>query len=602
MRHSLRGSLSAQWTPRTGKVFDFAAINAPPLLSRTLKRTESNGIVTEEVKFLSEMDGRKPVEIFAYFSYPKGRRNLPAFIWIEGGLAPARTLRTHFGARRGYATMAIDFPRPGLRSTGLYPINLGLELGENPRQAPIYHGAVALLRAVSFLESRPEVDKNRIGMAGSSWGGLFTTLMTGVDRRLKVGACMFGTGNLQLGNMWWDAYNRSGDFPPILREHWRTTLDGAFRLRTRKTPIAWFTGTNDWFFWMPSVMKTFGTTGGAKHLSLLPNWDHALTSAVTEQTFQWLDIHLKGAKPFLEVSPLTLERRGDRWLARWSFSGTRRAREARLLLSYGEAGNWHTRYWKTLKAQMNGNQCTAWLPTATLPVQVSGTIVDDSDFRYSTPLRQAAPLPLRISYDPDFTYDSCHAWGNYEPRQWDYLKRHHVYPAALSREARDGKFSAVLPGGERRLPQLQFTEGVPHRLSFSIKVPRPIIGTSAGTVPVVLETATRFNNTAHPQQKPLLATGAWTDVTLDITPRESLLDRWNVRLQIPEGATILIDRVRFEPISSFAAPPTPSSPRAYSAHAYSSAQGFQLQPLPRKQSPAQARVLPLGRNLWRLES
>jgi hypothetical protein len=45
---------------------------------------------------------------------------------------------------------------------------------------------------------------------------------------------MFGGGNLQMGNMWWDAYNRSGALQPIFRDHWRKTLDPAWRLPIEK--------------------------------------------------------------------------------------------------------------------------------------------------------------------------------------------------------------------------------------------------------------------------------------------------------------------------------------------------------------------------------
>ena len=131
-----------------------------------------------------------------------------------GRVGPGQPGATEPGAKRGYAALCIDFPQPGYRSTGGYPINSGLELGADPRQAPIYHGAVALLKAVSYLESRAEVDKDRIGMAGSSWGGFFTTLMVGIDPRLKVGACLYGTGNLQLGNAWWDGAAEMAANPP----------------------------------------------------------------------------------------------------------------------------------------------------------------------------------------------------------------------------------------------------------------------------------------------------------------------------------------------------------------------------------------------------
>src|SRR4051794_27183466 len=103
-------------------VFDFKALTATPLNPKTLKSTEKDGIVTEEVMFHSEMDGAKSVDIFAFFAYPKGAKKLPAFVWNQGGLYQANTYWTTFGARRGYAVLCIDFPLPGYRSTGGYPI------------------------------------------------------------------------------------------------------------------------------------------------------------------------------------------------------------------------------------------------------------------------------------------------------------------------------------------------------------------------------------------------------------------------------------------------------------------------------------------------
>lgn len=64
-------------------VFDLDAILAPPLQARTLRSREKDGIVTEEVMFHAEMDGKKNVDIFAFFSYPKGAKKLPATVLID---------------------------------------------------------------------------------------------------------------------------------------------------------------------------------------------------------------------------------------------------------------------------------------------------------------------------------------------------------------------------------------------------------------------------------------------------------------------------------------------------------------------------------------
>src|SRR5687767_6938121 len=98
---------SAAQEAAVDKVFDVPALLDTPLNPQVLKTSEADGIVTEEVMFHSEMDGEKSVDIFAYFSYPKGAQNLPAFVWNQPSLAQANTYWTILGAKRGYATLCI---------------------------------------------------------------------------------------------------------------------------------------------------------------------------------------------------------------------------------------------------------------------------------------------------------------------------------------------------------------------------------------------------------------------------------------------------------------------------------------------------------------
>lgn len=509
-------------------IFDYEALIATPLQPRTLKKRETNGIVTEEVMFHSERDGAHDVDIFAYFSYPskpiKAGQKLPAFVWNQGGLSRASALRTEMGARRGYATLCIDFPQPGYRSTGRYAINSGIESKDDPRQAPIYHGAVALLKAVSYLQARPEVDSNRIGMAGSSWGGFYTTLMVGLDPRIKAGACMYGAGNMQMGNMWWDAPKTDRDEPAVtpqstlhqdaaFRERWRVTLDPALRLPRRATPIAWFTGTNDWFYWMPGVMQTHTMATGARHLTLVPNWDHIMPASLVEQTFTWLDVHLKNKPAFSQVTPLQIIKRGDKLVARWTWSGPRRAIKSDLILSGGE-GNWHSRFWKTMPSTLNGPSCEAILPSSKLPFYISGAIVDKDKFRYSTPLVKVDPAAWGIDVSksklmvPD--YNGCAMWGSFEKTQVNYLKQHRLPVPPLSRVAKDGKRSAILRAGKLTLPYILFTPGVPHRFSCYLR--------SNKTTKIALKIYGKFEGGEQGVQQSFAIKRKWTKVTLEFTP------------------------------------------------------------------------------------
>ena len=520
-------------------VFDLKAILAPPLKARTLKKSDKDGIVTEEVMFHSENDGGKDVEIFAFFSYPKDGSKLPAFIWNQGGLGQASASRTEFGARRGYAAMCIDFPLPGYRSTGGYPITSGLEVGAEPKKAPIYHGAVALLRAVSFLEARPEVDKDRIGMAGSSWGGFYTTLMAGVDPRLKAASCMFGCGGLELGNFWWDNQGWDDKRDKVYRERWRTTLDPARRLATSKTAVAWFTGANDQFYWLPSVIASHERAAGPKHLSLVPNWKHALTPEVDEQVFAWLDVHLKGAPAFVTVFPVAEpELNGRLQPAQWAFKNTssRKIVRAEAAVSHGDAGNWIARYWKTIPAEIQGDKCLVRQPKGGYPYYMFGTVIDSDGFRYSTPIRRFDHA--KGDEKPD--YDGCSAWGGFEEPHIQFLKLHGYGAPPVGADAKEGKHAAALKPGTTLLRPFFFTSGLPHRLSLFAK--------AKADVKITMAFDGFFDGKRHADKKTFMVGPQWTELTFDFTPPKALAGVLNLDVTTPPGSAVLVDSVQFRPV------------------------------------------------------
>lgn len=513
-------------------VFDVPALLKPPLAAKVLKTTESKGIVTEEIKFHSHKDEGKSVDIFAFFSYPKGATKLPAFVWNQGGLYQATTYWTEFGARRGYATLCIDFPIGGYRSTGGYPINSGVELEGDPKKAPIYHGAVALLRAVSFLESRPEVDRDRIGMAGSSWGGFYTTLMTGLDRRIKVGSSMFGSGGLQLGNAWWDGQGRNPKRDDAFRKRWQETLDPALRLADCKTPIAWFTATNDSFYWLPAVMYSYERAAGPKHLALLPNWNHGLTPTLDEQVFVWLDIHLNKAEPFLKVSPLE---RSDKQVA-WTFEGKRKAVRAEAIISYGKPGNWHHRHWIAVPAQIKDGRCTATLPPSPQPSFVIGSLYDSDGFLSSTPTLEVPATDAKAAL---VVFNGCEPWGGFEDKGIEFLKLHGLPTPAVIKTPKTGEQAAQLKPGQTSLAPIHFLPGVPHQFTAFVK--------SDKATKVKFTLRGSFDGKPLSTQKDVDVGTDWTPVQIDFTPPEALSPSMQAVIDVPAGTSVVLDDVRFSP-------------------------------------------------------
>src|SRR5205823_6639696 len=139
------------------------------------------------------------------------------------------------------------------------------------------------------------------------------------------------------------------------------TLDPATRLQYTKTPIAWFTGTNDQFYYLPAVVASYHLAAGPKHLSLLPNYKHALTPELDEQVFAWLDVHLRGKPAFLTVKWVETKQREDKKaeLVTWSYEGPRKVARAELICSPGPGwNNWGSRPWVTVAATVKDGVCT----------------------------------------------------------------------------------------------------------------------------------------------------------------------------------------------------------------------------------------------------
>jgi len=543
----------------TDPVFDVKAILATPLTPETTNRTVKDGIITEEIRFHSEDDGDKSVDIFGYFCYPEGGTNLPAFVWNQGGLYQASTWFPELGAKRGYAALCIDFPLPGYRSTGGYNITSGISLDyTDPKQAPIYHGAVALLKAVSYLESRVDVvDPNRIGMCGSSWGGFYTTFMVGLDARLKAGSAMFGCGSLQLGCPWFSgppSFNGKPNDPEQAKK-WAATLDPGLRLPQTKTPMNWCATTNDTFYWMPALMDSYNRVDGPKHLALMPNWDHAMTPNMDDEIFTFLDVYLKGAPPLDEVTPVTVQKDGNNLVASWTFSGPRAVKQAELYLSPGDDGNWHCRPWTTLPATINDQQCSVKLPASSIPYYLIGTVIDGNAYKSSTPLLRVDPAAYgALAKSPIPAVDGCGEWGDFEKAQTDkpntdyatwsdvdkaqnrngYVFLHSYGCPPLTPDAHTGKQAAVITGAFT-LPPVRFIAGVPQQITCWMKAEKPADVTVA------------FSETADGQKynaAKTFAVGAdWTQVTLDILPIAGYSTGAGLIVSGPKDVKVLLDTV-----------------------------------------------------------
>jgi cephalosporin-C deacetylase-like acetyl esterase len=175
-----------------------------PLHAKSLGVTQADGYRIE--KILYESQPNFPVTALLYLpeAQPAGQGSrLPAIVMAPGhgpsgkasDFAFARTF-----ARNGFAVLSYDpigqgerlqYPDPAHPGQSLATRPTG-EHGEAGLQPTLIGDALARyfawdgIRAVDYLQSRPEIDPNRIGAFGCSGGGAMTALLGALDPRVQA--------------------------------------------------------------------------------------------------------------------------------------------------------------------------------------------------------------------------------------------------------------------------------------------------------------------------------------------------------------------------------------------------------------------------------
>ena len=154
----------------------------------------------KDVYISVRVNGQK-IRMVCQYAAKKGARKLPAMLCIHGWMGTSAIDRRFL--ERGYAVMSYDYcgRRGDRKNYTRYPEALkhGNMLSRsnvprpNVRATSDYVWYALARRAVSYLAARPEVDKNRIGANGFSYGGTVVWSL-GMDTRVKAIASFHGVG------------------------------------------------------------------------------------------------------------------------------------------------------------------------------------------------------------------------------------------------------------------------------------------------------------------------------------------------------------------------------------------------------------------------
>ena len=230
--------------------------------------------------FYEGMDYKgKPTWVFTYYATPRGRPpkgGWPAMVCAHGGGGSAFPAWVAHWNKKGYAAIAMDLEGhlPGGGHFGVeggHPVsqphkNAGPsrdgwfgDIGLPDKEQWFYHAVADVIRANSLLRSYPEINKEKIGLTGISWGGTIVSAVAGIDSRFAFVIPVYGGGYIHQHKMTakqFREYNTKWD-PP---EH----------LPYAKMPMLWVVGFNEPVFPLDLFCKSAGKAAGPSILCIRP--------------------------------------------------------------------------------------------------------------------------------------------------------------------------------------------------------------------------------------------------------------------------------------------------------------------------------------------
>ncbi len=320
-------SSSTQQPPVT---WDLGALYQRPVThpAPELKASGVKGMFLEGLPYQG-----KPTRVFAWYGLPDVAtgQKVPAMVLVHGLTGTAFSQWVRLWTARGYAAIAIDWngqipqvlPEPELAAVkarrGLTYFRRHEQAGPpvdtcmNGCDLPMadqwqYHAVAAIIQACSFLASQPEVDADRIGLTGISWGAYLSCIISGVDHRFKFIMPVYGCGFLDEESIWGPTFVTMG---PDKTRQWMDTWDPSRYVGFSDVPMLFISGPNDPGFGFGPLLKTAGLAKGPVTLCIRPRMVHGHEQGYAPaELYAFADSIFKGSPGLVKVLEVSRKDKG----------------------------------------------------------------------------------------------------------------------------------------------------------------------------------------------------------------------------------------------------------------------------------------------------
>ncbi|MGI9474439.1 MAG: NPCBM/NEW2 domain-containing protein [Rubripirellula sp.] len=335
--------------------------------------------------------------IAAYYGYPKDASTtspVPGIVHIHGGGQRAEQRRVADWVNLGFAAVSINWGGKALeRSNGSGTDWDGIAAGfERPGASGaddlIHHNVVSgganslfkephpmnsswtliamcARRALTFLQSQPQVDGDKLGVEGHSMGGRGTVL-TAIDRRVKAASPSVGGSGFLYQDMWGlpgSARRMAEEDGPDL---YRRLVSMQSYWPHIEAPILFLQASNDFNAPMDLVVNGMSLLPEQteRMTAIAPHLNHRFTTQTSAARFMWMEAHLKESFVFPKQSRSALKLDMPDHVPRFEVSVDRSSGldVNSVEVYYGYARDPRIRFWRSAIVEQVGNAYSARCP------------------------------------------------------------------------------------------------------------------------------------------------------------------------------------------------------------------------------------------------
>lgn len=250
-----------------------------------------------------ELKSRGGWRIVGMLHIPGGRGPFPGIV-ICHGFTSSKDKSTQVSmaedlSRAGFAALRIDLYGSGESAGKLEDMTVTKQVKD-------------LLGALDFMEKHPSVDGKRLGVVGSSLGGMVAGLGTAKDRRVKslVLRCPVSDMKGVVNNVFSKVSKKSGlDYSEFIEDGGDNTMKIKYRFYTNATeqplykvagkircPVLIVHGTSDSVVPISQSVRLVGMLGKPSRLKKLFRADHSFNDSqyrkMREETVKWFRAYL----------------------------------------------------------------------------------------------------------------------------------------------------------------------------------------------------------------------------------------------------------------------------------------------------------------------